>query len=120
MRSRFVNDDEGDGATSLGNWDRATTIFKKDSCTSDWHHHDPRRTGAAMLGNMGIEPHIAEASLNHAGIHSKLAVTYNVARYCLQVADALQRLADRLDIIGHGGANMHGIGIPRDSLCNVT
>ena len=35
-----VGGDEGDGATSVGNRNRATRIFKTDSCTSDCHHHD--------------------------------------------------------------------------------
>jgi integrase len=107
----FVSSDEGDGTNPLGNWDRATKNFMEDSSTSGWHRHDLRRTGSTMLGNMGVEPHIIEAALNHVSIHSQLAATYNAARYRPQVADALQRLADRLDIIAQGGADVHAINL---------
>ena len=68
--------------------------------------HDLRRTGATMLGQDGIIPDIIEAALNHATIHSPLAGTYNQSRYRPQVADALQRLADALDLIEGGGAQV--------------
>lgn len=35
--------------------------------------HHVRRTGATMLSNMGIEPHITEASFHHISIHSQPA-----------------------------------------------
>jgi hypothetical protein len=57
-----------------------------------------------MLGEMGVEPHVIEAALNHAAIHSRLAATYNQARYLPAVREALQRLADRLDAIMACGA----------------
>jgi hypothetical protein len=57
-----------------------------------------------MLGEMGVEPHVIEAALNHAAIHSRLAATYNQARYLPAVREALQRLADRLDAIMASGA----------------
>ena len=59
-----------------------------------------------MLGDLGTEPHVIEAALNHAAIHSALASLYNRSRYLPQVRDALQRLADRLDGIAAGGADV--------------
>ncbi|MFX9855383.1 hypothetical protein ABTP70_19620, partial [Acinetobacter baumannii] len=50
--------------------------------------------------------HVIEAALNHAAIHSPLAATYNRARYLPAVRDALQRLADRLDGITAGAAEV--------------
>jgi integrase len=61
------------------------------------HRHDLRRTGATLLGELGVEPHVIEAALNHAHIGGQLAALYNRARYRAQVAAALQRLADALD-----------------------
>ncbi len=92
--------------TSLGNWDRETKALQESSGTTDWHRHDLRRTGATMLGEMGEMPDIIEAALNHAVIHSALAATYNRSRYRPQVAVALQRLADALDAIEAGAANV--------------
>jgi integrase len=92
--------------SSLGNWDRATKAIHAASGTEDWHRHDLRRTGATLLGEMGVLPDIVEAALNHVSIRSMLAATYNQSRYRPQVAEALQRLADAPDGIEAGGAKV--------------
>ena len=88
----------------LANWHKATVAIQKASKTAGWHRHDLRRTGATLLGEMGIMPDIVEAALNHVAIHSALASTYNKSRYRPQVAEALQLLADALDGIEAGAA----------------
>jgi integrase len=93
----------GDGR--LINWDRETKRLMAETGTAGWTRHDLRRTGATMLGEMGVEPHVIEAALNHAAIHSRLAATYNQARYLPAVREVLQRLADRLDAIAAGFAD---------------
>lgn len=92
--------------TALGNWDRETKAIQEASKTSLWHRHDLRRTGATMMGEMGVLPDIIDAALNHVSIRSALAATYNRARYRPQVAEALQFLADALDGIETGGARI--------------
>ena len=82
---------------ALSNWDRETKALQKASGTRGWTRHDLRRTGATMLGDMGVLPDIIEAALNHVSIRSPLAATYNRSRYRPQVAEALDRLADALD-----------------------
>jgi ribosome maturation protein Sdo1 len=52
-----------------------------------------------MMGEISIPPHVIEAALNHANVHTDLATTYNRARYTQEVASALQALADRIDKI---------------------
>ena len=120
LRSRLPVDDSGNAktpdsaalifATSTGavpgNWDRETKALQEASGTEGWTRHDLRRTGATMLGNMGVIPDIIEAALNHKAIHSPLAATYNRSRYRPQVAEALQMLADRLDGIEQAGAKI--------------
>lgn len=90
--------------TPLANWNRETKAVHAASRTSGWHRHDLRRTGATLLGELGVEPHVIEAALNHAAIHSRLATVYNRARYLPQVRQALALLADRLDGVERGGA----------------
>ena len=90
----------------LVNWDRSTRVIMEASGTSGWTRHDLRRTGATMLGDMGETPEIIEAALNHVVIKSQIAATYNRSRYRPQVAIALQRLADALDGIAAGGAEV--------------
>lgn len=94
------------GQGRLANWDRETKAVMKASGTSGWTRHDLRRTGATMLGELGVDPHIVESALNHAVVHSSLAATYNQARYRPQVRAALQLLADRLAGIAAGGADV--------------
>lgn len=90
----------------LSNWDRETKAIMECSGTVGWTRHDLRRTGATLLGELGFEPHVIEAALNHAAIHSPLAATYNRSRYQPEVAKALQALADRLDGIVAGAADV--------------
>jgi integrase len=94
------------GGGALINWDRETKEIQEKSRTAGWTRHDLRRTAATMLGEMGDPPDIIEAALNHAGIHSQLAATYDRARYRPQVAAALQRLADALDGIEASAAQV--------------
>lgn len=92
--------------SALVNWDRETKRIMEASKTDGWTRHDLRRTGATMLGEMGELPDIIEAALNHTSIRSTLAATYNRSRYRPQVAAALERLGDALDVILMGGGNI--------------
>ena len=62
---------------------------------------------------MGTEPHVIEAALNHAEVHSRLAGIYNKSRYQPAVAAALQMLADRLDGIAADAAMVIPMRSPR-------
>jgi integrase len=104
------------GGGKLLNWDRATKEIMKATGTTGWTRHDLRRTGATLLGEMEVEPHVIEAALNHTSIRSQLAATYNQARYFPAVQAALQRLADRLDGIMHGGAEVRSLAAERAKL----
>jgi hypothetical protein len=100
----------GNPGGKLSNWDRETRVFQEASETSGWHRHDLRRTGATMLGDMGVLPDIIEAALNHVSIRSPLAATYNRSRYRPQVAAALQQLGNYYDGIITGGATIVNFG----------
>jgi integrase len=91
---------------ALTNWDREAKQVMEACGVTGWTRHDLRRTAATMLGEMGELPDIIEAALNHVAIRSQLAATYNRSRYRPQVAAALQRLADALDGIERGGAQV--------------
>jgi integrase len=65
---------------------------------ADWHLHDLRRTAATGMAELGILPHIIEATLNHVSGHkSGVAGIYNRARYADEMKVALQRWADHVD-----------------------
>ena len=65
-----------------------------------WKIHDVRRTVATGMANIGIEPHIIEAVLNHVSGHkSGVAGVYNRARYAPEVRDALAKWSEHLSAI---------------------
>jgi integrase len=60
--------------------------------------HDLRRSCATGLGDLGIEPHIVEAVLNHiSGSRRGPAGTYNKAVYLAEKRVALARWADHVE-----------------------
>jgi integrase len=59
--------------------------------------HDLRRTVSTGMNELGIEPHIVEAVLNHQSGHkSGVAGTYNKAAYVKEKTAALARWADHV------------------------
>lgn len=90
----------------LCNWDRESKSLMKASGTQDWTRHDLRRTGATLLGELGVEPHVIESALNHALIGSQIGAVYNRARYRPAVSRALQMLGAHLEEIAGGDAKV--------------
>jgi integrase len=67
---------------------------------ADWRLHDLRRTCATGMAELGVQPHIIEAVLNHVSGHKAgVAGIYNRASYTEAMREALQRWADYLDQI---------------------
>ena len=65
-----------------------------------WVLHDLRRTCATRMADIGIQPHIIEAVLNHVSGHKAgVAGIYNRSSYAKEKADALQRWAGHIKVI---------------------
>jgi integrase len=65
-----------------------------------WVLHDLRRTAATGMANIGIEPHIIEAILNHVSGHKAgVAGIYNRATYLEPKRAALAAWADHVTTI---------------------
>nr|WP_244627589.1 site-specific integrase [Microvirga tunisiensis] len=58
-----------------------------------WGLHDFRRTLSTRLNEVGVDPHVVEALLGHAGAKQGIAGVYNRASYVRQKAEALDRWA---------------------------
>jgi integrase len=59
-----------------------------------WREHDLRRTCATGMAELGVQPHVVEAVLNHiSGYRSGVAGTYNRAQYAAEKKAALERWA---------------------------
>ena len=65
-----------------------------------WVIHDLRRTAATHMAEIGVQPHIIEAVLNHVSGHqSGVAGIYNRAAYSAEKKDALERWAAHIQSI---------------------
>ena len=79
----------------------------------EWRLHDIRRTVATRMGDLGVEPHIIEAVLNHySGHRSGVAGTYNRARYERQIRAALALWSDHVAAL-IGGTDRKIISFPQ-------
>jgi integrase len=63
--------------------------------------HDLRRTAATGMADLGVQPHIIEAVLNHSN-GSRVAATYNRSTYTAEKAAALALWADHVLAIVKG------------------
>jgi integrase len=73
---------------------------RKAKAMPDWHLHDCRRTCATGMAELGVQPHIIEAVLNHVSGHKAgVAGIYNRARYEGEMRAALQKWGDHIDAI---------------------
>jgi integrase len=74
------------------------------SGVTGWTLHDLRRTAATGMAQLGVQPHVIEAALNHASGESKKGVAgiYNRSRYADEVRKALQAWADHVDGLVNG------------------
>jgi integrase len=61
-----------------------------------WGLHDFRRTLSTRLNEAGVDPHVVEALLGHAGAKRGIAGVYNRASYARQKSEALDRWADHV------------------------
>jgi integrase len=69
-----------------------------------WTVHDLRRTFATGLGDLGVQPHVIEAALNHfSGAKRGVAGTYNKSAYQKEVAAALTLWAEHVRVLVEGG-----------------
>jgi integrase len=67
---------------------------------ADWHLHDLRRSAATGMAELGVQPHIIEAVLNHVSGHKGgVAGIYNRAKYSDEMRSALQRWADHVEAL---------------------
>jgi integrase len=69
-----------------------------------WTQHDLRRSCATGMADLGVQPHVIEAVLNHVSGHKGgIAGIYNRATYAAEKAQALRLWADHImGLVGEG------------------
>jgi integrase len=72
----------GIGKHGFNNWHATKKALHQRSGTTGWTVHDLRRSAATGMADIGIQPHIIEAVLNHQSGHKAgVAGIYNLATY---------------------------------------
>ena len=96
-------DDSGRLFDGFNNWHRAKAVLDERCQVKQWRLHDLRRTVATRMADIGIQPHIIEAVLNHVSGHKAgVAGVYNRSAYTRDVKHALDIWADHVASIVSG------------------
>jgi integrase len=96
----------GRGSGPFGGWSAAkAALDARTGPLKHWTIHDLRRTVATGMADIGIQPHIIEAVLNHVSGHrGGIAGIYNRAQYAAEKAQALARWDEHLrGVVGMRG-----------------
>jgi integrase len=84
-------------------WSTCKIALDRCSGLTGWTVHDLRRTAATRMADIGVQPHIIEAVLNHVSGHKRgVAGTYNRSPYEREVKNALAIWSDHVASIISG------------------
>jgi integrase len=93
-----------DGYTDWGGGKRALDERLLGKIDEPFVVHDIRRSAATGMANLGVQPHIVEALLNHQSGHKAgIAGIYNKSSYSREVKAALALWADHVQALASGG-----------------
>lgn len=90
----------GDGEGGYSGWSRSKIALDEKSKLKDWTLHDLRRTAATRMADLGVQPHVIEAVLNHASGHKAgVAGIYNRSTYAAEKRAALDLWANHVTAV---------------------
>jgi integrase len=83
--------DREDRGCGFQGWSKAKlALDQQTSSVGPWRLHDVRRTVATRMAELGVQPHIVEAVLNHVSGHKAgVAGVYNRSSYATEKREAL-------------------------------
>lgn len=87
----------GDRKGPFSGWSKSKERLDHRSNLTGWRLHDLRRTLVTGMAELGVQPHVIEAVVNHVSGHKAgVAGVYNRATYSQEKRKALQEWADYL------------------------
>jgi integrase len=88
----------------LSHWHAKAELDQRlGDAVGDWRVHDLRRTVATRMADLGVQPHVIEAVLNHqSGHRAGVAGIYNRSLYENEVRAALALWADHVQSVTTG------------------
>jgi integrase len=85
----------GEGQGGFSGWSKAKAALDAKLGLKPWRLHDLRRTAATRMADVGVQPHIIEAVLNHISGHKAgVAGVYNRSTYESEKRAALEALGN--------------------------
>ncbi len=97
----------GEGEGSFSGWSQAKRRLDARSGVSDWRLHDIRRTAVTGMAELGVQPHVIEALINHLSGHKVgVAGIYNRATYAAEKRAAMVIWSDHVDKIVNANAQV--------------
>jgi integrase len=100
------------GSTGFKGWDRSKKALLKvisdkaketqTGAMKPWRLHDLRHTVSTLMNDIGVDPHIVDATLNHLENRKKIERRYNHSDYLVQKRDAMARWSAHIESIVTG------------------
>jgi integrase len=100
----------GEAEGSFKGWSKAKAsldarMTANDARVPPWRLHDIRRTVATRMAELGVQPHIIEAVLNHVSGHKAgVAGVYNRALYAAEKRKALEAWGEHVRALVEGNS----------------
>jgi integrase len=90
----------GQGQNGFGGFAAAKKRLDKASGVTGWTLHDLRRTAATKMADLGVQPHVIEACLNHASGHKAgVSGIYNRSAYTEERRSAMLLWDNRIRVL---------------------
>jgi integrase len=81
-------------------WSKSKAALDKQAAIGSWRLHDVRRTVATRMAELGVQPHVIEAVLNHVSGHKAgVAGVYNRSSYAAEKRAALELWAKHVQLL---------------------
>ena len=99
----------GEGKGGFSGWSKAKATLDAQLGFKPWRLHDLRRTASTRMADLGVQPHIIEAVLNHVSGHKAgVAGVYNRSTYENEKRAALDALSNYVlvAVVKAGGGNV--------------